>query len=178
MTGLDDWVDELSGQLREARRRQRRWPLIAAAALTLTVAVAAVVGAGLLARTRSAEREQPGPPAVRDVAFDQLVRRTYLGRACPDPNTAHCERIGIYVQVRGRAQAVEALPADGRAVPLDDPDWSVPRQGVYADFISEKRLRPEGESSGSSVDLTVRVTRPDGRILQTHTRTTIAPGWG
>jgi hypothetical protein len=106
------------------------------------------------------------------------------------PNSFSCDRIGIAVWLRKPAVEVTAAIA-GRRVSLDDPDWSVPEQLMYAGFLQPAGLihgplKLTADASHDrwigrepmSVPLTLRIVRKDGTVSTTRLRARLSPGWG
>jgi hypothetical protein len=71
-----------------------------------------------------------------------LAREPYMGVSCGIPNSVACDRIGLAVWLRRPARRVVAH-IDGRRLPLDDPEWSLPtdpRGPMFAGFLQPAGL--------------------------------------
>jgi hypothetical protein len=185
---LDAWVDQLGQELRTARPHRR----VRATAVLLAVILSALVGGGvaLIASTlNTQDRETPATPSYAvptRVPPDTVLRRTYMGVACPVPNDLSCDRVGLYVELRYPARAVEADIA-GRRIRLDDPHWSGPaRRGIrnaFAGFLRPAGLTRPGPlevrpDRATSARVRLIITRGDGTQVQTTQTIGLAPGWG
>ena len=195
---LDDWIDELGGQLRRADHRRTAAPRVTRRAAALIVLAAAVTVVVVIAVSWTKEREipahSPTPTVIPQVPADDVVERAYMGVACAKANVIACDRVGLAVWLRDSARAVEAEIA-GRSFPLDDREWSAQAQdGVrrtFAGFLqpagltSPGPLQVETDRSGRwdgrtpvNARITLIVTHVSGKRVQTQIRVALAAGWG
>jgi hypothetical protein len=182
---------EAEALFEEARRRRRR----RAAALGGAVLAIAVAGVAVLSSPRGRTPARDGGPVA--VAPGQVLAKggASMGVACPRPNSIACDRVGIAVETRRPARAVQATVA-GRAVRLDDPEWSGrSRHGLrrwFAGFLQPAGLLGHGPLAVQVEDgryywtgvhpahATVRlvITYADGSQKATALRVSLSPGWG
>jgi hypothetical protein len=182
---LDDWIDELGHQLHAAHPRRR----VPGAAIAALVAIACAAAIAIAIPHPEAGDEVPArPPAATppEVAPGTVLRRTYMGVACPKPNNLSCDRVGIYAELRRPARGVVAEIA-GRRLPLDDPHWSsAPKAGLrraFAGFLRSAGLRRPGPlhftaTHETSVRVRFVLTRADGSQVQTSLTVGLSAGWG
>ena len=111
--------------------------IVIAAALAAVIAVAATGDGGERPRDGSAR----GDRAERVHPHALLARTPFMGVSCRRPNSIACDRVGLAVWLRERADAVSA-EIDGRRFRLDDPEWN----GRPMSFVGY--LRPAGLRDG------------------------------
>jgi hypothetical protein len=138
------------------------------------------------ARDHGTARDRAAPAAVERVAPGTLLERTYMGVACPRPNSIACDRVGLAVWLRDEATAVSA-EIDGRRFELDDPEWADWPRG-FAGYLQPAGLRDGAlrvPARGDrwlgygevSARVRLRVTRGDG-VRVTEVDVPLRAGWG
>ena len=133
-------------------------------------------------------------PQVSASADALLSRDPYMGVSCRTPNSIACDRVGLAVWLREPAVRVDAEIA-GRALELDDPDWSEPANAderrMFAGFLEPAGLfdgplevtpdaGPDRWIGRKPVSATVdlRIIRNDGTATTTTLEVPLSPGWG
>jgi hypothetical protein len=178
------------GVIEEARRRQRR--------RRRTGAIGAVIGAAVVGTLLWALLDGGSRPLVYEAtqhiptvdAAAVLAEEPYMGVSCPIPNSVTCDRVGLGIELRTRAETGTAT-IDGRPLTLNNRAWSdAPVGGKHKRLAGF--LQPAGLKNGPLkittdsrgyhrlVTATVHliVDYGAGRTVQTTTMVGLHEGWG
>jgi hypothetical protein len=182
------------GVIEEARRRQRRRRTRGTIGAVIAPAVAgavvwALLDGGSTPLVHQATQHIPtAEPAV------VLAEEPHMGVSCPIPNSVACDRVGLGIELRTRAETATAT-IDGRPFRLDNRAWSDPPVGGkhkrLAGFLQPAglldgllKVQPDRGryywigSHPVSARVRIVVDYGGGRKLQTTTMVGLHAGWG